>query len=210
MVPDHAVERPLNTQLPAAPRRRLARGERRDQILAAAVTAFGGTGFAGTTTDQIARLAGVTQPYVIRIFETKRQLFLVALQHAADRIDAALHEAARTDATLPGLGRAYHAMIGKQELMILLQGFAAATDPVIGDRARSCFGQLYTTVGNLTGADAGQIRDFLGRGVLTACLAAIRPSGPNGPETPSWMADLLHSEIPAGTVTQTRRPRSAG
>ena len=52
-------------------RTRLTAGERQDQLLAAAVTAFSERGYAGTTTDQVARLAGVSQPYVIRLFGTK-------------------------------------------------------------------------------------------------------------------------------------------
>ncbi len=56
-------------------RTRLTAEQRQEQLVAAAVTAFCRGGYAGTTTDQVARLAGVSQPYVIRLFGTKQQLF---------------------------------------------------------------------------------------------------------------------------------------
>ena len=46
--------------------------ERREQVLAAATRAFARTGYAGTSTDVVAREAGVSQPYVVRMFGTKR------------------------------------------------------------------------------------------------------------------------------------------
>ena len=41
-------------------RTRLTAAERSEQLVTAAVTAFAAAGYAGTTTDEVARLAGVS------------------------------------------------------------------------------------------------------------------------------------------------------
>src|SRR6185369_16735504 len=101
-------------------RTRLTAEERHEQLVTAAVTAFSHGGYAGTTTDQVARLAGVSQPYVIRIFRTKQELFLAAVNHAADRIEAKFREAAERDPTLAGLGEAYFELLAQRELITVL------------------------------------------------------------------------------------------
>src|SRR3954451_24742774 len=65
---------------------RMSAAQRRDLVLAAATRSFARTGFAGTSTDAVAREAGVSQPYVIRIFGTKQDLFLATYDRAADAI----------------------------------------------------------------------------------------------------------------------------
>ena len=45
--------------------------DRRELVLAAATRAFARGGYAGTSTDAVAKEAGVSQPYVVRIFGTK-------------------------------------------------------------------------------------------------------------------------------------------
>src|SRR5436189_3694475 len=99
-----------------ATRTRLTAEERHEQLVSAAVTAFSLGGYAGTTTDQVARLAGVSQPYVIRIFRTKQELFIAAVNRAAERIEAKFREAAATEPTLAGLGEAYDDLLAEREL----------------------------------------------------------------------------------------------
>src|SRR4051812_2188727 len=68
---------------------RMTGAARRDQILAAARRVFAEGGYAAST-DEVARAAGVSQPYVVRLFGTKRDLFLAAYQQATNEILAAL------------------------------------------------------------------------------------------------------------------------
>lgn len=59
-----------------------------------------GTGYAGTTTtttDAVAREAGVSQPYVVRMFGTKRDLFLEVFAGATDRIESAFRAVVDSD-----------------------------------------------------------------------------------------------------------------
>lgn len=54
--------------------------ERRDQILQASVELFSKHGFAGTTTKEIARTAGVSEALVFRHFATKDELYNAILE----------------------------------------------------------------------------------------------------------------------------------
>ena len=76
---------------------------------------FADNGLAGTSTEDIARLAGVSQPYVFRLFGSKQQLFLAAVGRGFERVRLAFVEAARHpievgggyDPVLAAIGQAY-------------------------------------------------------------------------------------------------------
>jgi AcrR family transcriptional regulator len=175
-------------------RTRLTAEERHGQLLAAAVTAFSVGGYAGTTTDQVARLAEVSQPYVIRLFRTKQELFIAACLHAGQRIEETFRAAAEREPTLKSLGRAYDELLAERELItMLLHGFTASADPAIGDPVRACFGRLYESVRELTGASAEEARDFFAAGMLLTCLGAMRVLGPDPVELQPWMTDLIRT-----------------
>src|SRR3954467_9753548 len=174
-------------------RTRLTAGERQEQLVAAAITAFSHGGYAGTTTDQVARLAGVSQPYVIRIFRTKQELFLAAVNHATERVEETFREAASREPTLAGLGHAYRELLADSELItVLLQGFVAGADPAIGEQVRACFGRLDLVVRELTGSRAGEVRDFFAVGMLLSVLTAMRAIGPAAVTPPDgWVTELM-------------------
>jgi AcrR family transcriptional regulator len=68
--------------------RRMARAERREQILDAATRAFARTGFAGTSLDDIAGEACVTHVIVYRHFASKSDLYRAVLDRACARLAA--------------------------------------------------------------------------------------------------------------------------
>lgn len=71
---------------------RIPSTERREQILDAASRVFGERGYFGATTDQIAKAAGISQPYVVRMFGGKENLFLGVLSRCLDRLLVAFTE----------------------------------------------------------------------------------------------------------------------
>jgi AcrR family transcriptional regulator len=173
-------------------RTRLTAEERHGQLVAAAVTAFSAGGYAGTTTDQVARLAGVSQPYVIRLFGTKQQLFLAALGNATDRIEQCLRDAAARQADMASLRAAYDDLLDERELItVLLHGFTASADPAIGPTVRDCFGRVYRTIRELTGASAEEARTFVAKGMLLTVLSAMQILGPNAVPHEQWMTELV-------------------
>jgi AcrR family transcriptional regulator len=70
----------------AAPRQLLPREERRAQLLRAAATAFAGGGYAATSMDDVAAVAGVTKLIVYRHFESKEELYRAVLESVSDRL----------------------------------------------------------------------------------------------------------------------------
>ncbi|MET9031064.1 helix-turn-helix domain-containing protein [Nocardia sp. NPDC004168] len=177
---------------------RMTATERGEQVLRAAVTAFAESGYAATGTDEIARRAGVSQPYVIRLFGTKQNLFRAALHRAFDRIegifncaraaaapDANIHEA------LAALADGYSVFLAERELpQLLLHGFAASANTEIGEQARVRFGGIYQLTLELTGASKSEANRFLATGMLLAVMSAMSVAGPDAVPV-SWAREIL-------------------
>ena len=53
--------------------------ERREAVLAAALEEFAAHGLSGASTEAIAAKAGISQPYVFRLFGTKKDLFTAVI-----------------------------------------------------------------------------------------------------------------------------------
>ena len=120
---------------------RLGGDERRELVLAAATRAFARSGYAGTSTDAVAREADVSQPYVVRIFGTKLELFLEVFTLATRRIGEAFEEVLAQgpfdpddEADWDRLGTAYTTLLGDRDfLLVMMHGFSAGGVPEIGD-----------------------------------------------------------------------------
>ena len=94
---------------------------RREQIVDVAVEHFARTGLHGTSTEAIARGAGVSQPYLFRLFGTKRGLFLAVALRCHDRTIATFRAAARGATVaerLEAMGRAYAEMLSDRTLLL--------------------------------------------------------------------------------------------
>src|SRR4249919_1615866 len=108
------------------PTTRLSAGERRDEIVAAAMTEFAQTGYAGTSTEAIARRSGVSQPYLFQLFGTKKDLFIAAVRHGFRRTGLAFETAASaaraedpsTEHVLHAMGFAYCDLLRDRELLL--------------------------------------------------------------------------------------------
>src|ERR1700760_5058161 len=68
--------------------------ERREDILQAALIEFASGGLDGTSTDAIARRAGISQPYLFRLYPTKKSLFIAAVERTFERVLKVMREAA--------------------------------------------------------------------------------------------------------------------
>ncbi|NKY58597.1 TetR/AcrR family transcriptional regulator [Nocardia flavorosea] len=168
--------------------------ERGAQVLEAAVAAFAESGYAATRTDEIARRAGVSQPYVIRLFGSKQRLFLAAVDQVCDRIEEAFTDAAEAagpDAALDALSQGYHRLLTDRSLLlVLLHAFAAAGNPDIGPVIRDRYGRIYHLIRELTGAPVAESRRFLATGMLLTVMAALRVTGPDAIAA-DWAEDML-------------------
>lgn len=191
---------------PGSPGRpRLSATERSAQVLDAAITAFATAGYAGTRTDEIARMAGVSQPYVIRLFGTKQQLFLAAFDRACDRIAELFITAGGDDPSLDALADGYHDFLAERDLLaLLLHGFAASSDPTIGEVVRERFGVIYQLIRDLTGASQRETREFMASGMLLSVMAAMRVVGPQAVPI-RWATEIL-DDFDAESDERHKRP----
>jgi len=177
----------------AGPRRRLPSSVRQQQVLTAAVAAFAGGGYEGTSTDQVAHLAGVSQPYVVRIFGGKRALFIAAHRYAMDRIENAFRTAVANRAPgvspLQALQVAYLGLVQDRDLLrVMHHGFAPGADPVLGRAVRDCLTGLYATVRRLTGLGPDEACAFIAKGLLVNTLLSIGlPGADPAPEVVEMM-----------------------
>jgi TetR/AcrR family transcriptional regulator len=158
---------------------RLSAGARRDATLTAAAEIFARRGYYGATTDQIAREAGISQTYVVRMFGTKEQLFLDVIGQSLalilDEFRAALAAPAGDLSTLDRLGVAYKTLAKQSGIHLpLMHAFALGSDPAIGPAARAGFLELTRFLleeADLTTAEAD---GFLARGMLINTLMGLR------------------------------------
>jgi AcrR family transcriptional regulator len=172
----------------AAPARRKSAEERREEILAVAIEHFGRGGYHGTSTDAIAREAGISQPYLFRLFRTKKELFLACDDRACEKIvDAFRHAAAGAEPghKLEAMGAAYENELlpDRHALFMLMQGYVAVSDPEIRDHVRRKYGEVISVVSELSGAPPDEVWRFFAYGmhlnIVTAMnLGAIEGENP--------------------------------
>lgn len=154
---------------------RIPATQRREQILEAATRVFGDLGYAGATTDRVARAAGISQPYVVRLFGTKEQLFIEVLERTCERIVAAFDAAIANDD-----GRSLQARVGSSYvelvetdrgiLLALMQGFILGHDPGIGPVARAGFMRIYDRLREVF--EPQEAMQFMAQGMLINTLIA--------------------------------------
>jgi AcrR family transcriptional regulator len=172
----------------AAPTRRKSAEERREDILGVAMQHFAEGGYHGTSTEAIARDAGISQPYLFRLFRTKKELFLACDDRACEKILEAFRRAAANAAPgekLDAMGEAYvHELLpDRHALFMLMQGYVAASDPDIREHVRRRYGEVISVVSELSGAPADEVWRFFAFGmhlnIVTAMdLAAIADENP--------------------------------
>jgi len=151
--------------------------ERRISVLRAAMAEFAKGGYAGTSTDAIAVRAGISQPYLFRLFGTKRELFIATMGLMHTRIEATFRSAAAglsgVDAMV-AMGEAYQDLLGERDLLLVqLHAFAASEDEEIRRAAREGFRHLWTVAGELTGLGDEDVRAFFAQGMLLNVMAAV-------------------------------------
>ncbi|HTW15539.1 MAG TPA: TetR/AcrR family transcriptional regulator [Nocardioides sp.] len=160
---------------------RMSAEDRRRLVLEAATRAFARGGYAGTSTDQVAREAGVSQPYVVRIFGTKLELFLEVFERATDRIRVAFEEVLDdgefdpdSDADRDRLGLAYTALLTDRDLLqVMMHGFSGGGNDEIAAAARRCMTRIFETV-QRTGWSDDDARDFVAHGMLMNVMLSMR------------------------------------
>ena len=173
-----ASELERREQVPVAERRqRMPAAERRELVLEAAMTDFAVGGLAGTSTEDVARRAGISQPYLFRLFPTKKALFIELIGRCFQRVKDTFTAAAdglTGEEALVAMGDAYELLLEDRTLLQLqMQCYAACHDPEVGDATRAGFKGLWELVERLTGLPFQTVVDFFAVGMLINVAAAM-------------------------------------
>jgi AcrR family transcriptional regulator len=155
--------------------------DRRELVLAAATRAFSRGGYAGTSTDAVAREAEVSQPYVVRIFGTKLALFLEVLDRSCERIRAAFQAVLdegpfdpENDEDWSRLGLAYTELLRDRDLlMVMMHGFSGGDVDEIARCSRAGMSRIFATVRS-TGCSDERAQEFIAQGMLLNVMLSMR------------------------------------
>ncbi|WIB27718.1 TetR/AcrR family transcriptional regulator [Curtobacterium sp. MCSS17_015] len=157
---------------------RMAGSRRRESTLAAAATVFAREGYHGATTERIAKAAGISQPYVVRMFGSKENLFLAVIEGCLEAVLDAFRAA--LDEDRPGtvesrLGEAYQALATEDGVhLIVMQSYMLGADPVIGPVARDGFTRILRFLVDEAGLAPSAAETFLAKGMLINTLLGMR------------------------------------
>ncbi len=146
---------------------------RREAVIRSAVTVFARSGYLGTPVSAIAEHAEISTAYVFKLFPTKEELFVAALERCFDLIQAALEAGAAAaqdqtpEALLAAMGNAYAALIADRSLLMLqVHAQSASTVPEIAAALRAGLGQIVRFVKARSLAPDEAVQQFIAYGQL--------------------------------------------
>ncbi|WP_331772721.1 TetR/AcrR family transcriptional regulator (plasmid) [Embleya sp. NBC_00888] len=180
---------------------RMSADERRVAVVRAAVVEFAKGGLNGTSTAAIAKRVGVSQPYLFRLFDDKKSLFLAAVAYGFDRVVERFRRATEGLTGYPAMhamAHAYHDFLDTDNdlLRIQLQAYAAAGDPELRSEIRGIWGRMDTFVREVTGVDGEDLTNFFARGMLCNVIASLDlPRERYFEDTLTPGGKLLHCEL---------------
>lgn len=159
--------------------------ERRELVLEAATRVFGERGYVGATTDGVAREAGVSQPYVVRMFGSKSALFAAVLERSLDRLlemfrsaPAAFERERERDPEaelMHCIGRGYVELLRDRGILLsLMQAFMLGADPEIGPIARAGWVRVYRCLRDEVGLAPEAAVEVLSSGMLINTLVGVQ------------------------------------
>jgi AcrR family transcriptional regulator len=152
--------------------------ERREQILEVALAEFAAHGLEGGSTEAIARAVGISQPYVFRLFGTKKELFIATIERCMRGTLEMFRTAAaglKGEEALHAIGEAYVERLGTDPtyLRSQMQAYAASDDPQIREVVRAGYGELVEYVERVSGLPTDRVAHFFAKGMLLNVMASL-------------------------------------
>jgi AcrR family transcriptional regulator len=157
---------------------RKSAGERREEILEAALVEFAAHGLDGGSTEAIARAVGISQPYVFRLFGTKKELFIATIERCMRGTLEMFHTAAagtKGEEALRAIGEAYVERLTSDPTYLhsQMQAYAASDDPEIRDVVRKGYGELVEYVERVAALPPDRVSHFFAKGMLLNVVASM-------------------------------------
>jgi len=156
---------------------RMTAEERREAILEAALVCFADHGAHGMSTEAIAKAVGISQPYIFRLFGTKKELVKATIGRCM-RGMLELFRAAAAGKTgedvLHAIGEAYGQWVANPTyLRAQMQSYVACEDEEIREVVRKGFGDLFEYDERASGLPPARVSDLFAEGMLFNVVAAM-------------------------------------
>ena len=161
---------------------RLTAAQRREEILEVAKDLFAERGLYGTSTDEIARRAGISQPYLFRLFGTKKDLYIATVERCFEETLEMFRSASSGLTGKPALdaiSKAYHETVlsDPRRLQGQMQAYAACDDPDVREVCRRGYGRLVEHVEAVSAFPSEEVRNFFAVGMLLNVIASLELLG---------------------------------
>ena len=152
--------------------------ERREEILEAALIEFAAHGLDGGSTEAIAKAVGISQPYVFRLFGTKKELFMATVERCLRGTLEMFHTASaglKGEEALRAIGDAYSERLATDPTYLhsQMQAYAACDDPDIREVVRRGYGELVEYVERVSGVPTERVAHFFAKGMLLNVMASM-------------------------------------
>jgi len=152
--------------------------ERREEILEAALVEFAAHGLYGGSTETIAKAVGISQPYVFRLFGTKKQLFTATIERCMRGTLEMMQSAAaglKGEEALQAIGEAYAERLATDPTYLhsQMQAYAACDDPAIRTVVRNGYRELVDYVERISGLPPERVSHFFAKGMLLNVIASM-------------------------------------
>ncbi|HEX9380094.1 MAG TPA: TetR/AcrR family transcriptional regulator [Gaiellaceae bacterium] len=151
--------------------------ERREAVLEAAMTEFAARGLVGGSTEAIAKTVGISQPYVFRLFGTKKELFMATVERCLRGTLEMMRTASaglKGEEALTAIGEAYMQRLANPTyLHAQMQSYAACSDPEIRELVRRGYGELVEYVERVSGLPSERVAHFFAKGMLLNVVASL-------------------------------------
>jgi AcrR family transcriptional regulator len=181
---------------------RKTKAERREEILDGALQEFAERGYHAASTEDIARRAGISQPYVFRLFGTKKELFKAVVARCFRETLEMFQRAAegkRGEEALDAMGNAYveRYLTDRTRLRAQMQAYAACDDTDIREAVRQGYGDLVAYVERVADVPSAAVARFFATGMLLNVFASMELTGDT---SEPWAARLLEGCKEQGRV----------
>src|SRR5215467_3061484 len=162
----------------ATPQTRQTAEERREAVLVAAAELFAQSGLHGTSTEEIAAAAGISQPYLFRLFGTKKALYIATVERCmAETLEIfrGASRGLRGEEALRAMGAAYGDLVISDRTRLLgqLQAYAACDDPDVRAAIRHGYGELFRFVEAVADVPVEVVSHWFATGMLLNVIAAM-------------------------------------
>lgn len=154
--------------------------ERREAVIASAITVFARNGYLGTPIASVAEHAGISPAYVFKLFPGKVSLFVAAIDRCYEMIEQTLATGADRagsddpDDILAAMSDAYARLMADRDLITLQVHAQSASDiPEIGDAVRRGLKRVTAFAQQRSGAGGQQVQQFIAFGLLCQVVTIL-------------------------------------